>query len=226
MKAPNSKRYLEEVNYTNIKIEIIKKIEIEKIPITIWRVNGNGIRNSGKMEFSNFGQHFHFPWIPKNEFYIDQENTTDDTDFYIQHLITEYIEQSNGAKYEDALSTSNAEESADRRKSGLFKNLNKEFLISMFGLNIYRVSGGFVRTWLDVDFVEGTNYMRSKYTPKDEVFIDDDVISNEIGAIVVHELTETLVMKILGLSYNEAHFKYADPTELKYRKKELWNDIS
>ena len=82
------------------------------------------------------------------------------------------------------------------------------------------------------DFTEGGNDMaydgvRTNFKiPEGEVWIDLDVAPTEVRASIVHELTERRAMIELGISYEDAHNKYANPAE-KYARmhRDKLNDI-
>ncbi len=49
-----------------IKPPYIKKID-ERGDLKIWIVDGSFIREKTDEEFTNFGQHYRYPYIPKDE---------------------------------------------------------------------------------------------------------------------------------------------------------------
>jgi hypothetical protein len=63
--------------------EPLKPPYIEKIdrhgPIDIWIVDGAYIRGHIDEEFTNFGQHYRYPYIPLHEFWLDREAHADET---------------------------------------------------------------------------------------------------------------------------------------------------
>jgi hypothetical protein len=50
----------------------ITKME-ERGDFKIWIVDGSYIRGHIDEEFTNFGQHFRFPYIPEDELWLDRE---------------------------------------------------------------------------------------------------------------------------------------------------------
>lgn len=101
------------------RIKRLKKIGL----VSIWLVNGNFIRSHINEEFTNFGQHFHFSFIPKNEFWIDKENKPDELDFFIHHLLIEHRLMKNGADYDQAIAEADKIEQRLRYKSQLVQKL-------------------------------------------------------------------------------------------------------
>ena len=69
----------------------------------VWIVDGAYIRGHIDEEFTNFGQHYRYSYIPKKEFWIDNEAKPDERAFFIEHLLTEYNLMAKGMSYDDAL---------------------------------------------------------------------------------------------------------------------------
>ena len=53
--------------------------------IAVWIVDGVYIRKNIDEEFTNFGQHYRFRFIPMREFWIDQEHGPGEQQFFIDH---------------------------------------------------------------------------------------------------------------------------------------------
>src|SRR5512136_2363879 len=69
----------------------------------VWIVDGAHIRGHIDEEFTNFGQHYRYPYIPVSEFWIDRECGSDERAFFIDHLLVEHELMSKGASYAEAL---------------------------------------------------------------------------------------------------------------------------
>ncbi len=54
--------------------------------IGIWILDGSYVRTHINEEFTNYGQHYECKYIPKTEFWIDQEVKPDEQKFFIDHL--------------------------------------------------------------------------------------------------------------------------------------------
>ena len=76
MKEPLKPPYLEQID--------------RRGDLRIWVVDGSYIRGHIDEEFTNFGQHFRFSYIPENELWLDQEAHPDERKFFIDHLLMEY----------------------------------------------------------------------------------------------------------------------------------------
>ncbi len=58
--------------------------------LVAWVVDGSYIRGHIDEEFTNFGQHYRFPYIPESELWLDQEAQHDERRFFIEHLLVEH----------------------------------------------------------------------------------------------------------------------------------------
>ena len=56
-----------------MKKPYIKKVD-EIGPLTVWIVDGQYVRKNIDEEFTNFGQHYCFRFIPLHEFWLDKEH--------------------------------------------------------------------------------------------------------------------------------------------------------
>lgn len=185
--------------------------------ISIWIVDGKKIRSELDEEFTNFGQHFRYKYIPKNEFWLDREASPNERIYFIDHLLVENKYMKEGATYEKATTIADAIEMAERYKSKdyvkdlaqtgypKYKELHKEILKRLDnGITIWIVNGKLVRTFLRVEFVAGGHEYVYDFVPKDEVWIDDDILTSERPFVILHELFERNKMK-KGMEYLPAH---------------------
>jgi hypothetical protein len=69
----------------------------------VWIVDGAYIRGHIDEEFTNFGQHYRYPYIPEKEFWVDKEAEHDERSFFIDHLLVEHDLMAKGASYADAI---------------------------------------------------------------------------------------------------------------------------
>lgn len=196
--------------------------------IKIWVVDGNLIRSTIDKEFTNFGQHFRFSFIPKYEFWIDKTDTTGEYSFFIDHLLVEWGLMEKGMSYSKALEMADIKEKSERVRSRVFlraltkrgtPNLSKIHIEIIKRLNnslrVWRVNGRLVRSLYDIDFVEGGHDLVYNFVPNKEVWIDSEVLSREEPYIILHELYERKKMKE-GFTYNQAH-SFASRIEWKAR---------
>lgn len=189
--------------------------------ITIFTVNGQYVRENLDEEFTNFGQHHRFRFIPRREFWLDRENVPGEELFFIHHLLMEAQLMQGGLSYDAALERADAAEKVERSRTGLaregdallksgrntelvdkiHKRLLKEYSA---GVAVWIVDGELVRDLFFTDFTEGGHDKVYKYIPDREVWIDDDVLPEERKFILLHELHERRLMS-MGWSYSRAH---------------------
>lgn len=210
-----------------------KEIYIKKIgrrgKITIWRVDGAKVRRDLDIDFTNFGQHFRFPFIPKCEFWIDREAAPNESPFFIEHLLTEWKMMKKGVSFGAAAEAANRKERAERKKTKDCERIkNEKGMIErekvhrrLLGaakdiLKIWLVNGRLVRSNFDVEFTEGGHNLVYQYVPENEVWIDDDLTAKERLFVVLHELYEHSLME-RGLGYGRAH-RQASKLEWRARR--------
>jgi hypothetical protein len=198
-------------------IQSIEQIE----SITVWIVNGQYVRENLDEEFTNFGQHYRFHFIPIHEFWLDQQHAPGEEQFFINHLLVEYRLMRNGMDYDRAIDKADIAEKAERAKTALFQQgeallksgqnnllidkVHKESL-SEFGsaVKIWVVDGELVRDLFFIDFTEGGHDKVYKFIPGGEIWIDDDVMPEERRFILLHEMHERYLMS-QGWNYSKAH---------------------
>lgn len=213
--------------------------------IIIWLVDGNQIRRDLEKEFTNFGQHFHFPFIPEDEFWIDQEAVPDERRFFIDHLLVEWQLMKKGYSYSLASKIADAKEHSERERTHDYKKIaakKNEVQVKKVrrrllkklknGISIWLVDGRLVRSLFKIDFTEGGHDLIYHFVAKNEVWLDNDLIAEERPYIIFHELFERSLMA-KGLAYSKAHRKASQlewqtrhhPEELKKRLASLgWKD--
>lgn len=223
-----------------MSINHLKKPYIDKYTsrgdIEVWIVDGNYIRTNIDDQFTNFGQHYRFSFIPELEFWLDEEAAPDEMQFYITHLLIEHRMMANGSSYEDAITKADEAESAERNKVKISKNIktnkllpqNSEIHIRILrkiknNVVVWLINGRLVRNALDIDFTEGGHEYVYDYVPKDEVWIDNDLKMHEMDFVLLHELYERNLMKD-GMSYNQAHARASKiETFCRHHPKKLYD---
>jgi hypothetical protein len=204
----------------------VEKIE-ELGDLQVWIVDGSYIRSHKDEEFTDFGQHYRYPYIPTNELWIDREAKHDEQQFFIDHLLVEHRLMAKGMPYEKALPAADRRERKERRRAGdvsrlthhgqtlpdgkdvherLWQKLKK-------GLSVWIVNGRLVRSVFDIDFTEGGHDYVYEFVPQNELWIDDAIEESERGYILLHELHERNRMA-KGWPYDKAH---AESSRLEYR---------
>jgi len=80
------------------EISYLEKVD-ERRNLQVRVFDGSYIRGHIDEEFTNFGQHYSFPFIPKNELWIDPEAKNDERRFFIDHLLVEHRLMAKGIPY-------------------------------------------------------------------------------------------------------------------------------
>jgi hypothetical protein len=186
-------------------------------PMAIWIVDGQHVRKNIDEEFTNFGQHYRFPFIPKNEFWIDREFGPGEQQFFIDHLLVEHRLMTSGMSYDKALERADAVERRERRKAELIKEIRAldrkqiiedihKHLLKRYSrrVNVWIIKGELVRGIFFIDFTEGGHDKVYPFVPDKEVWLDDDLGPRERKFVLLHELHERYLMT-QGWAYNRAH---------------------
>ncbi|MDD5224304.1 MAG: hypothetical protein PHE84_09950 [bacterium] len=211
---------------TPLKPPYLKELE-KRGEITAWLVDGAYVRGHINEEFTNFGQHYQYSFIPLKEFWIDREAHTDEQRFFIDHLLVEHRLMAKGMPLAQALEIGNRAERRERRRAGDLARLThhgrklpegKDVHVRLWkkmenGVSVWIVNGRLVRSVFDLDYTEGGHDYVYEFVPENEVWIDDDVMENERGYVLVHELHERNRMA-RGWPYEKAH---AESSRLEYR---------
>ncbi|MGE5140562.1 MAG: hypothetical protein ACM3JD_13935 [Rudaea sp.] len=191
--------------------------------IVLWRVDGAYIRTNIDEEFSDYGHHYTYPYIPKGEFWVDQ-NTPEETEFFVRHMLTEYRLMEQGKSQDDAREQADQVEAEERRKAGDVERVRGENKLAdpekvhlrllkklETPVSVWIVNGRLVRSVFDQDFTEGGHEHVYEYVPGNEVWIDDQVTDQERPYVILHELHERNLME-KGWDYDAAH---ADSSKLE-----------
>lgn len=186
----------------------IKKIG-KRGKINIWLVDGSKIRTNINEEFTNFGHHYTFSFIPENEFWIDKEHSQGEVRYYIDHLLVEHRLMAKGKDKGYAIEQGDKAERRERSKSklvakGIRGEIPKEDLIKKVHkkllkeysqkINVWLVNGELVRSLFYLDFTEGGHDKVFPFIPENEIWLDDDLDPKEREFILLHELHERNLM--------------------------------
>ena len=201
----------------SLSLPYVRKDE-KRGDLQVWIVDGAYVRGHIDEEFTNFGQHYRYSYIPENEFWIDQEAKPDERIFFIDHLLTEHSLMAKGRPYSEAITEADRVERNERRRAGdlgkvthhwrqlpdpqavlerLWKKLEN-------GIQVWIVNGRLVRSVFDIDFTAGGHDHVYEFVPQGQVWIDDDIEEKERGFVLVHELHERNRMAA-GMPYSKAH---------------------
>ncbi|MCX6750419.1 MAG: hypothetical protein NTZ83_03100, partial [Candidatus Pacearchaeota archaeon] len=103
----------------------IKKVYIRKFPemsgFKIWIVDGKYIRDNIDEEFTNYGQHYSFNFIPKDEFWIDKEMNPGEEKYFIDSMLVMNRLMLKGVENKEAVKIADKIEKRERSKSKLMR---------------------------------------------------------------------------------------------------------
>jgi len=184
----------------------------------IWVVDGNYVRTYIDEEFTNYGQHYRFKFIPQNEFWLDKEANEGEANYFIDSMLVINRLMAKGVSHKKAVKVADRVERRERHKSKVFKRfvhwvfhlkkvpkeIYKKLLQEFNGIKVWLVDGELVRDLFYIDFTEGGHDKVYFFIPEKEIWIDDDISPYERKFVLLHELHErTLMAK--GIKYGPSH---------------------
>ncbi|MDO8493467.1 MAG: hypothetical protein Q7S19_02910 [bacterium] len=213
--------------------------------ITVWIVDGYYIRQNIDINFNNFGQHYRFNFIPKNEFWLDRQDKPGEENYFIAHLLAEHKLMAEGKDYNDALDEGDKIEQELRGQNKRIRDLKERLktdrasvlkdvrlkLLKEYTNEIVKtcvVDSFLVRSLFYIDWVAGGHdKVYPAFVPPNEVWLDNDIVKEEMKYVLLHELHERYWMS-KGWEYNKAHasaleieaYCYQNPTELESKIQE------
>ncbi len=107
-----------------IRLPYVKKIG-QRRTISIWQVDGSYVRTHIDEEFTNYGQHFSYRYIPKEEFWLDQGIGEEEVKFFIKHLSVERRLMKRGADADTAPKKADQVEDKERKRAGDVRKLTR-----------------------------------------------------------------------------------------------------
>jgi len=204
----------------------------------VFIVDGEYIRENMDEEFTNYAQHYIFPFIPKNEFWIDKERKPGEEKYYIDSMLTINKLLAKRFTHKEAIKRGDAIERRERANSKLMKkeiklekfpeklinSVHKDLLqkYSTKKIKVWIINGEAVRDLFFIDFTEGGHGYVYSFVPKDEVWIDDDIEPDEIKFVLLHEMHERNLMS-KGMKYDPAH---ASSSKIEYACRRKKKDIN
>ena len=190
--------------------------------ITVWIVDGYYIRQNIDINFNNFGQHYRFNYIPKDEFWLDRQEKPGEEQYFIEHLLAEYKLMSEGVDYNDALDEGDRAEQEMRNENDRIKELRERLktdrpavlkdvrlkLLKEYTNEVIKtciVDSFLVRSLFYIDWVAGGHdKVYPAFVPPNEVWLDNDISEEEMKFVLLHELHERYFMS-QGPEYDKAH---------------------
>lgn len=179
-------------------------------------VDDEKIRNESLKheEFVEYAIHDDFPdMIPKGEIWIAESVPEEERRYFIDAAMTEIhsLEQgySSEVAYERGLNVQKAERAKNKGKFKKGKKPDKQDYGTIDDrgetVKVYLVKGKQIRDLFKADWSQGGHGYVYTFVPKDEIWLDQDLMHDELPFILLHEATERSLMKRHGLKYDKAH---------------------
>ena len=185
----------------------------------IWLVDGALIRKEINENFVKCADNNQFDFIPKNEFWIDEDLDQKEYRYFIDRFIYEKGLLDSGENYAKADKKADEFERNERQNSAEVlqiyesKHSKKDLLekikiktIEKYSdkIKIWLVDGNLVRSFFLLDYCEGGHDLVYPFIPKNEIWIEEALSPEERKFIILHELHERYLMD-QGKNYKNAH---------------------
>lgn len=158
-------------------------------------------------EFCTSGLHEDFPEsIAKDEIFIDDSLRAREIPMILKGLGRRLKDMQNGNAKNGYKNGMKAEKSERSKKPHCVKRLSKYATLrdSKGKIEVYVVSGEAVRDRFKTDFSQGGHGYVYDWIPKGEIWLEQEE-SDEFPFILAHEYAEMVMMRELGMEYEEAH---------------------
>ena len=106
-------------------------------------------------------------------------------------------------------------------RDNIENSLQKLQLGTFDGYPVYSVNGDYVKRNYSMDFVEAGHWLRYKFIPEGEFWVDNNLNNRDYAPNLLHEYREMSIMILENLDYDDAHEKFAQPAELQFREEEF-----
>lgn len=196
----------------------LKKLD-EEDGYTAWLVNGAAVRRDIDENFVEYDYHGHFRFIPEKEFWIDDEMSEKEYGLYLKRLRKEISFLKEGMSIAEAARRADAFEEALRqngkRMQKILASQNQEVLRRRLkkkkleeyssAVSVWLVDGPLVRSVYLLGYAEGGHGVVYAWIPRNEIWLEESLKSEERAFIVLHELHERYLMLSEKMSYPDAH---------------------
>lgn len=173
-------------------------------------VDGWKIRNSLDVDFCMIGDKISYAYIPENEIWLEKIYLPEKKKILADFFRKRKLMKKFGYKKTRLMMT----KSLPKPKGVEFR---KKSLGQKGTIKISLVKGALVRKFLDPFFTLGGHWLVYDYVPKNEVWIDDALLTKEVKYVLIHELYEANLMK-KSKNYDNAH-DYAHAAEREARRR-------
>ena len=198
-----------------------KNIYIKKINTAgdsaVWLVDGALIRKEINENFVKCADNNQFNFVPKNEFWIDEDLDPKEYRYFIDRFIYEQGLMDSGKNYakadkkadefekEERQNSPEVRQIAESNKKELLEKIKNKIIKKFSGeIKIWLVDGNLVRSFFLLDYCEGGHDKVYPFIPTSEIWIEKALSPQERKFIILHELHERYLMG-RGKSYKNAH---------------------
>ena len=198
-----------------------KAIYVKKITTVgdyaVWLVDGALIRKDINENFVKRSANIKPSFVPKNEFWIDEDLDPKEYRYFIDRFIYEQGLMDSGKNYATANKKADEFEKEERRnspevrqiaessKKELLEKIKKKIIKKFSGeIKIWLVDGNLVRSFFLLDYCEGGHDKVYPFIPQNEIWVEKALSPQERKFIILHELHERYLMS-RGKSYKNAH---------------------
>lgn len=172
-------------------------------------VDAAKIRNTVETDFSGWGTHGDYPFIPLGEFWLDKHLKQEKSLFLGLYKLERSMR---GKSFRLIRETAKKKLTTEKPKLTVQKKVKRG------DLTILYVDGASVRRGFDPYFILGGHDLVYPYIPKKQVWIDSCQTESEKTFSLIHEMDERARME-KGLEYANAH-DFALATERMARRKD------
>lgn len=203
---------------------------------SIYTVNAAAIRNAAQPdeEFDNIAIHSDFPdLIGDDEIWTAESTFKREGQFFIANAIAELDALNAGKSKTDAYEAGlEAEQKLREQQTGIkfrdgkpHRHVPDELYRRRYCLlpdkdgavEIWLVDGCLVRCYYKTDYTEGGHHLVYPWVPEKELWVESNLMAEEIPYIVAHEYTERRIMRDDEIDYDRAH-EIAAEMEFDLRK--------
>jgi hypothetical protein len=186
----------------------------------VWLVDGEAVRRDLDEDFVQYEHYGRLRFIPKNEYWIEQDTNADEWGYFLENLAREEEFMQTGMTADDALDKAADMEQTKRihsprvQKILASREVKKEALqkikkqklekFSTEKFTIWLVDGELVRDIFMSGYAAGGHDLVYPWVPKGEVWIEEVLPEHEQKFILLHELHERFLMHG-GRDYEHAH---------------------
>jgi hypothetical protein len=165
----------------------------------VWVVDGDFIRREWDGQFTDFAQHSDFPFVPKNELWLDRCNGENEFAYYIANMLAQRKALQEGKSPKEAYSEGDKAE-AEARRTEHKRPIKIKKIESYANVDVYLIDGAMVRKKYDLEFTEGGHDLVYPWIKprkgRGEIWLDDSSTSKDRPYQQLHEMHERNKMSL------------------------------